>query len=124
MGKLQTATDSIKELVSWFLGAFALATIGYCVFEHVTPWDAIWWSWVTGSTTGYGDIYPHTVGGRIVAILLMTFMFVWGCVFTARLASHMIVNNDAWTHNEQEQIKADLQAIRNLLNKEHSNDNH
>jgi voltage-gated potassium channel len=33
--------------------------------------DAMWWSIVTTTTVGYGDHYPVTTGGRVVASLLM-----------------------------------------------------
>jgi voltage-gated potassium channel len=33
--------------------------------------DAIWWSFVTTTTVGYGDISPTTVHGRIIASILM-----------------------------------------------------
>lgn len=33
--------------------------------------DAIWWAMTTVSTVGYGDTYPVTATGRIVAIALM-----------------------------------------------------
>jgi voltage-gated potassium channel len=36
-----------------------------------TLFDAIWWSFATVTTVGYGDIHPMTMGGRIVAICLM-----------------------------------------------------
>ena len=37
-----------------------------------TAGDAIWWSFVTLSTVGYGDYYPVTPEGRIIAVILMT----------------------------------------------------
>ncbi len=37
-----------------------------------TPEDAIWWSVVTITTVGYGDRYPLSSEGRLVAALLMT----------------------------------------------------
>lgn len=35
--------------------------------------DALWWSIVTCTTVGYGDISPSTVSGRIIAVVLMIF---------------------------------------------------
>ena len=37
-----------------------------------TAEDAIWWAWVTITTVGYGDKYPVTTEGRIIASFLMT----------------------------------------------------
>ena len=37
-----------------------------------TAEDALWWSYVTITTVGYGDKYPVTTEGRIIAALLMT----------------------------------------------------
>jgi voltage-gated potassium channel len=37
-----------------------------------TAEDAIWWSYVTITTVGYGDKFPVTSGGRIIGAILMT----------------------------------------------------
>jgi voltage-gated potassium channel len=37
-----------------------------------TAEDAIWWSYTTLTTVGYGDKYPVTTEGRLIAMILMT----------------------------------------------------
>src|SRR4051794_13836824 len=48
--------------------------------------DAIWWSFVTMTTVGYGDYYPVTISGRIVAVGLMIGGITLIGVVTATLA--------------------------------------
>lgn len=52
--------------------------------------DAIWWSIVTIATVGYGDRYPVTLGGRLVALFLMLFGVGALSVFTATVASFFV----------------------------------
>jgi voltage-gated potassium channel len=48
-----------------------------------TGGDALWWSMVTITTVGYGDRYPVTMSGRVIA----TFVMVAGVGIIASLAS-------------------------------------
>lgn len=54
-----------------FISLFAYSVTGFLYFEiQLKPdlsWgDAIWWSFVTMTTVGYGDLFPETIGGRLL----------------------------------------------------------
>ncbi|WP_436886029.1 potassium channel family protein [Nocardiopsis dassonvillei] len=49
--------------------------------------DALWWSMVTAVTVGYGDYYPVTLEGRLVATVLMIMGIGLMGVVTAAVAS-------------------------------------
>src|SRR5882757_4442879 len=52
--------------------------------------DAVWWSITTVTTVGYGDIYPVTSAGRLVAVALMIGGVSLLGIVTATLASWIV----------------------------------
>ncbi|MBP1631172.1 MAG: ion transporter [Bacteroidetes bacterium] len=52
-----------------------------------TAEDAMWWAYVTVTTVGYGDKFPVTTEGRIIAAALMTVGVGLFGTFTAYVAS-------------------------------------
>ena len=55
--------------------------------------DALWWSAATITTVGYGDIYPVTTAGRIIAVFTMVVGISTLAVVTARIAKFLIATN-------------------------------
>lgn len=89
----------------------------YPLFEDdVSFGDGIWWAVVTATTVGYGDISPESLPARVMAGLLISLM-VLGVVplITAHFASKLIVDQDAFRHEEQEELKNNLRRVRSLL---------
>lgn len=52
--------------------------------------DALWWSAATITTVGYGDIYPITAAGRVIAVFTMIVGISTLAVVTARIAQFLI----------------------------------
>lgn len=56
--------------------------------------DALWWAASTITTVGYGDVYPMTAAGRIIAVFTMLVGISTLAVVTARIAQFLIGNNE------------------------------
>jgi voltage-gated potassium channel len=76
--------------------------------------DALWWAITTVTTVGYGDIFPVTPEGRLVAVVLMlTGIGVIG-VFTATVAS-LLFQEQQTENPETTEILARLERIEKAL---------
>ncbi len=52
--------------------------------------DGLWWAIVTATTVGYGDIVPHTVAGKVVAVLAIVGGVIAVAAFTAIMTSQLV----------------------------------
>ncbi|TLS66780.1 potassium channel protein [Mariprofundus erugo] len=75
------------EILVMVIGSIALGAIlaGNVIYSlepetFTSAYDGAWWGIVTMTTVGYGDMVPHTLAGRAIAICLMV---VGICMFAA-----------------------------------------
>jgi voltage-gated potassium channel len=109
--------NSPPTLLLSYLLLIVVCSVLYQFFEKdVSIGDALWWAVVTASTVGYGDISPETWQGRVTAALLISIMVLIVIpLITAHFASKLIVDTDAFRHEEQEELKNNLRQVRQLL---------
>jgi voltage-gated potassium channel len=116
VGVGRTVANSPSLLLLTFGITMLSSTILYMIMESEDFINALYWSLVTGTTLGYGDFSPHTLGGKILTGGLISFtVFVMIPTITANVASWLIVNRDAFTDEEQEEIKEILRECQAIL---------
>jgi voltage-gated potassium channel len=62
--------------------------------------DAIWWGFSTATTTGYGDITPVTMTGKLLGIALMLLGLALFAVYTALLAETILASRDLFSKRD------------------------
>ncbi len=74
--------------------------------------DALWWSAATITTVGYGDRYPVTTTGRVIAFGLMLAGIALLGVITATLASWIVERVNVENAADQAATVAHIEALR------------
>ena len=63
--------------------------------DEITPWDTfwhtIWWSVVTFTTVGYGDVSPTTHLGKLFGMLIMFAGYTWNIILGGVVASLLVM---------------------------------
>ncbi len=87
----------------------------------VTGEDAVWWAIVTVATVGYGDFYPVTGMGRLIAVLLMIVGVSIFTVLTGYLSSTFLADRKSdRVAEEMTALRAELAALRSLIHEKHT----
>jgi voltage-gated potassium channel len=88
-----TSGDALKIASLVTVAVVVVAGAAQSIFasgEFGSLWDGIWWAVTTITTVGYGDIYPKSVGGRLIAMVVMVVGIAVASVLTAAIASRFV----------------------------------
>src|SRR5829696_88103 len=87
---------SLQGLRYAALIVFTIVVGGGAVFvaversQDLSIWDGLWWAAETVTTVAYGDIYPTTALGRLVATVVMTAGIGFVALLTGALAQRFL----------------------------------
>lgn len=120
--------DKIRTgVASAFLTAFLLVmfcSVGILICEQQNPnasiktaGDAIWWSVSTITTAGYGDVYPTTGEGRVVAAILMVSGIGLFGILSGLAASFFIGSKQQNIVHEENKILARLERLEEKIDR-------
>jgi voltage-gated potassium channel len=87
----------------------------FSILEGTPMMDGLWWSLVTVTTVGYGDMFPVTPGGRIAATFLMILGIGLVAYITAAVAAHFVENEDSELVGELRSLHDRLDRIEVAL---------
>lgn len=116
----QESAIAAAALVTIILVLFA--SIAVLQFERhpdaniVTAGDAVWWAFATITTVGYGDRFPVTLEGRLVAAILMAAGVALFGTLSALVASWFLHPETTAAEAEPvEALRAEIAELRAML---------
>ncbi len=110
--KIENGTCSLKELSIIYLVSATAVAIVFALVECRNIIESFWWTFVTGLTIGYGDIYPHTIIGQAIAVIWAHFMvLLFIPLAVGRVVVTMIHNKNEFTDTEQKEMLRILRKI-------------
>ena len=113
---MQKMANQTLPLVITFIISMTVAAIVFSLVEGKDLTNSYWWATVTSTTVGYGDLYPTKLISKLVAGVFMFFcVYYIQPLITAKMSAQLIVNSDAFTHAEQEELKANARRQTELL---------
>lgn len=111
-------TNGFKYVLMMSGVSILLATFGMLYFEHMNFSDGLWWSFVTATTVGYGDLSPSTNAGRIIASLLMIVGIGLIGSLTSSITSFFLHDNDSQKSFSSDKVEIVLTIYESLSDEE------
>ena len=108
------ATLLVSSVVIVFAGVFI--SIVDPAFQ--SPWEGIWWAWVTVTTVGYGDFVPVSTVGRVFGGLLILLGVSLFALLTANFSAALIGQEVSATDDEIAAVEdeiAEVEKEENLI---------
>jgi len=112
------STEGVRDaavfaLITILGGGAAFAAVENGHQDHpVSAWDGVWWAITTVTTVGYGDFSPRTLGGRVIAIVVMVVGIGFVAIITAAAAERFMRSREAEAERAELRERLDEVLLR------------
>jgi voltage-gated potassium channel len=112
------STEGVRDAAVLAAIAILCGGAAYAAVEKTDPhghpidaWDGVWWAM---TTVGYGDQYPQTTGGRLIAIALMLVGIGFVAILTAAAAQRFMRSGERAEEERMEMLERLDEIARRL----------
>lgn len=116
-------TNNFGYIIFITIFVLFLGTIGMHLSEGIPLGNALWLSFVTITTVGYGDLSPSTTSGKLIAGFLMITGIGFLSMLTGTISTYFLSKNRNKSYKYQviENIKEELDNFDKLSDKDVDN---
>ena len=111
--RLESALET-GRILRYLVGSVAFMAVASAVIIRIFDHQdfpslglALWWAVSTVTTVGYGDVYPESDAGRVIAMAIMLVGIGFVALLTAFIADRFI--------QEQEEVEAKIEAKEDVI---------
>jgi voltage-gated potassium channel len=109
---------SLVAIILLVVGSVAILQFEHHANSNIkSAEDAVWWSIVTLTTVGYGDRYPVTTEGRVVAAALMVAGVGLFGTLSGFIAAWFLTPEQQHQENEITELRREIRELREALKK-------
>lgn len=110
---------SLNSLGYTLMVSFVIILLSGTVISSIdpaidTPWDGIWWAWVTVTTVGYGDIVPQSGAGRLFAGLLILLGIALFSLLTANFSAYFIGAQVKKVERREKRLQEEVSEVEQM----------
>lgn len=109
-------TNRMWLIFSIYVVSLILAAGLYSYAETKTFGDSLWWAMITSLTIGYGDMFPVTTMGRIMAAIFSHFWILLIIpMVIGNIITHMLEDKNEFTDGEQRELFNSIKNIESMV---------
>ena len=102
-------------IIAVLIFLFTVTILGFGLFESIAFFDALWMTFTSLLTIGYGDIFPRTIGGKIFALFMIPLCIVSFTYLAGNLLSSLIAYNLTLHSRSRRMIKRIRRFNRHII---------